>query len=91
MQNVNPDIQRYWHRDIFSIVASVPAEEHSVEAAKEAEDSLTYLPLPISFDESIELENCLIKLERIDMNPSHPDYERESGDLVVGLQLAITE
>ena len=85
--NANPSIKRNWFRDIFTHIVAVPPEFHSVEAAKANEDSLKYELVDLKLNNFRQVGRHDVFLESFDLFPTHPDYEREAGDLAFGVRV----
>lgn len=87
----NPDTKHYLFKDVFTHIASLPAEHFSAEEARTAEDSLKYLRY-----ESIEGDTFFTQkhfgiIEKVYRDPVHPDYEAEKGDVSLGAKIAFRE
>ncbi|MDH3649856.1 MAG: cytochrome c biogenesis protein CcsA [Saprospiraceae bacterium] len=85
MVNPNPSTKRYLHKDIFSHITSVPAEVQSAELAREFEDSLDYTLYLIGPGDTLKLREGSVVVRDIDLDPSHPEYHREEGDVAFGV------
>ena len=99
----NPSTKRYWNRDIFTHIASLPQVEIDMEYRREREDSLNYrlLNAPIgqsvNFTDTVELSSVdtfTIKtytatVKRINRTPAHPDYTPQEGDIAIGAEIDI--
>ncbi|PHN06376.1 cytochrome c biogenesis protein CcsA [Flavilitoribacter nigricans] len=102
---VNPSTRRYWNKDIFTHITSLPESEMDVEARKAIEDNLKYQSADLTpgqvyqFQDTVAVEdqdtfsiryfNLLV--DGIDRNPSHPDYHPEEGDMAIGARLQIQQ
>ena len=53
------------------------------------EDSLNYLPMPLTLTSPFENDSIRIELLGINYEPSHPDYEPKENDLAVGFNLRV--
>jgi cytochrome c-type biogenesis protein CcmF len=99
----NPSTKRYWERDIFTHIASLPQVEMDLDFRRQREDDLNYrlFRLPIgqssalrdtislsSIDTSV-IKDYRIALLGIDRVPSHPDYHKEEGDIALGATVQI--
>ena len=94
----NPSTQRYWDKDIFTVIMSMPPEEQNIEAKQAQEDSLKYRTLPLlpneiaTFIDTVQIrepDTTLyreygVRLVEYNRNPVHPDYEPQAGDIAVG-------
>ena len=98
----NPSTKRYLSKDIFSHIAGLPPGEADIEEAKAIEDSLkwnTYSALigeEITFRDTVELtaDSSYMKTFKaeilgINKQPEHPEYEKEDGDLALGVKMKI--
>jgi cytochrome c-type biogenesis protein CcmF len=99
----NPSTKRYFNRDIFTHIASLPQVEIDMDFKKQREDSLNYKPYetiigtPVTFLDTVpirDLDTFVVKEYRaeilnINKNPSHPDYHPEKGDIPIGLDMQI--
>ncbi|NJO87315.1 MAG: cytochrome c biogenesis protein CcsA, partial [Lewinella sp.] len=91
----NPSTKRYWNRDIFTVIMSIPEEETSLEAKQAKEDSLRYREVPLQVGQSANLldtlqlqkpdttllRNYQVTLEAFSRHAEHPDYLAEPNDL----------
>ncbi|MEL6806021.1 MAG: cytochrome c assembly protein, partial [Bacteroidota bacterium] len=94
----NPSTQRYWDKDIFTVIMTMPEQEQSIEAKQAYEDSLNYrqFDLPIGGQgQFLDTVNYLgvdtpvihgyeVELVNISQRIRHEGYTYESGD--VGLE-----
>jgi cytochrome c-type biogenesis protein CcmF len=99
----NPATFRYWDKDIFTHIASLPQVEMDLELRKQKEDSLTYETLnlglnePYFFKDRQYLEDQDTQIVReykmiltgIDYSPEHPEYQPQKGDLAIGVDVKI--
>jgi len=99
----NPATHRYWDKDIFTHIASLPQVEMDMELRKQKEDSLKYNTLNIDinktyiFPDTQYLEDqdtqivrkYNILITKIDYSPEHPEYKAQKGDLAIGVDLKI--
>jgi len=99
----NPSTKHYLHKDIFSHVSSLPKEDLDQEFAEEVEKNLNYLPYDLKVGETFEIRDTVrlrdmdtftvrsyrAMVQKIDRQPTHPDYHAEEGDITVGVHLAI--
>jgi cytochrome c-type biogenesis protein CcmF len=99
----NPATHRYWDKDIFTHIASLPQVEMDMELRKQKEDSLKYSTLNIDinktyiFTDTQYLEDqdtqivrkYNILITKIDYSPEHPEYKAQKGDLAIGVDLKI--
>ncbi|MCB9350243.1 MAG: cytochrome c biogenesis protein CcsA [Lewinellaceae bacterium] len=99
----NPSTKRYWNRDIFTHIASLPQVEIDMEYRRQREDSLNYRVLqapigqPVTLIDTVELNNLdtsVLKtyratVVRINRTPAHPDYKPEEGDIAIGAEIKV--
>lgn len=85
---VNPSTKHYFHKDVFTLIASLPQQELSLEDARSLEDSLRYDDYEARVGDTIFTKKHFAVVERINRNPGHPDYEPLEGDLALALRLA---
>ena len=101
----NPSTKRYWNRDVFTVIMSMPKEEQSITAKKAMEDSLRYVVTPLAVGESHNfrdtvrfrsrqdtflIRNLTATLENFVRVPEHPAYEPEDGDIGVSATVVVT-
>ena len=93
----NPSTKRYWNRDIFTVIASLPPEEQSVELKKAKEDSLNYRVHQLAVGQTVEFKDTYeirrpdtfmirpfeVRLAEFSRTIKHPDYVAEPGDVGV--------
>ncbi|GAB5551265.1 MAG: hypothetical protein Sapg2KO_08560 [Saprospiraceae bacterium] len=99
----NPSTRHYWDRDIFTYVSGLPEVEMNFQLRREREDSLNYrsfatpLGQPMTImdtvkvkdKDSVSIREYRITPLEINREPSNPDYEREEGDIPIGIKLAV--
>lgn len=99
----NPSTKRYWNKDIFTVIMSIPREEASVEAKRAKEDSLNYQILSmqpgmqIPYQDTIQLEdmdtsvveNYTMELLSFSRHAEHPEYIPEPNDLGISINFRI--
>jgi len=99
----NPSTKRYWDRDIFTHIASLPQVEIDLEYRRQREDSLNYRLLnalpgqPAELLDTVELQGTdtfvaktyRATVERINFTPVHPDYKPEEDDIAIGAAVKI--
>jgi cytochrome c-type biogenesis protein CcmF len=99
----NPSTKRYWNRDVFTHIASLPQVEIDLDFRRQREDSLNYrlLRLPIgqaatlrdtvdlsSVDTSV-IKTYQVALRELDRAPHHPEYHPDPDDITLGATVAI--
>ncbi len=87
MVNPNPSTKRYLHKDFFSHITSVPPHRISAEAARAADDSLNYQLYDMTVGDTLTIGEVSLRLENIMLDPEHPEYEPDDGDLAYGLEI----
>lgn len=100
----NPSTKRYFAKDIFSHIATLPMKEANFKFAREQEDSLNYAEFVVGKDQPIVIldtvqikagQNTILptKVQILELNrqPEHPDYEPEENDFAFSLKLAFTK
>jgi len=99
----NPATKRYWNKDIFTHIASLPQVEMDFELRKQREDSLNYRKVPLALNAPTTLLDTVpirdrdtftvrpyqFQLLSVTRAPTHPDYEPEPNDLAVGARIAV--
>ncbi|PHI21820.1 cytochrome c assembly protein [Lewinellaceae bacterium SD302] len=99
----NPSTKRYWNKDIFTVIMSLPQEETSVQAKQEKEDSLKYRLHElypgnnVSFYDTTQLsdldtnfvDDYRLELLSFSRHAKHPDYIPEPNDLGISVDFRI--
>ena len=99
----NPSTKRYWNKDVFTVIMSMPEEEQSISAKRAKEDSLKYhvYDLAVGQTEALkdtieirEPDTFLIRNYELTLNefsrvPRHPQYMPEPGDIGVGATVTL--
>ncbi|MEO1516176.1 MAG: cytochrome c biogenesis protein CcsA [Bacteroidota bacterium] len=83
----NPSTKRYFNKDIFTHISSLPRAEIDPEFAKELEDSMKYETYNLNIGDTLFTTKAYAILESINRQPVHPDYVAEEGDVSVGVRL----
>lgn len=83
----NPSIKRYLHKDIFTLIAQIPAVQMDAESARKAEDSLKYESYVLAPGDTAYGTKHYYVLKRFYAGFSPPDFKPESGDLSFGVEL----
>ncbi|MEL6863769.1 MAG: cytochrome c biogenesis protein CcsA [Bacteroidota bacterium] len=86
---VNPSTKHYYHKDIFTHIASLPLVETDPKMAQQMEDSLDYELYQVVKGDTFYTKKYFAQLEEIVLNPAHPDYEAQAKDMALGVRLAI--
>ena len=93
----NPDTRHYWNYDVFTI-ANLPPGEADPEIARKEEDSLKYVKYDLLLNESFSpptkekhTPQYSVKIEGLDMNPTHPKYVAEEKDISIGVKMLLTD
>lgn len=85
----NPDTKHYLHKDIFTCLASLAPTKMDVQKAKAFEDTLTYHRYDIAVgDTLITNSGNSYKIDDINFEPSHNEYDNEQSDFGVGVILS---
>jgi len=87
----NPSTKHYLHKDIFTHIASLPKTEVDFEFAQQMEDSLDYESFEMNIGDTIYTKAYYAILEKVNTQPSHPDYRPHEGDMTLGVRLAIKQ
>lgn len=102
---VNPSTRRYWNKDIFTHITSLPESEMDAEARRAIEDNLQYRSIAVlpgeiyPFQDTVEVRDrdtfnirtFELLVSGIDRNPTHPDYKPEAGDMAIGARVQIRQ
>ena len=83
----NPSTKRYLNKDIFTHISSLPQAEMDIEFAKAQEDSLNYQGYAAFVGDTVFMKDYYVVLAGVDRSPSHPEYQAETKDLAIGLNL----
>lgn len=84
----NPDTRHHIDRDIFTCVVGLPPAVESMEKAKKIEDTLRFKPIEISFNDTIDLGDYILKAGDASFAPTNTEYLKNSHD--AGLSVALT-
>lgn len=84
----NPDTKRYPDKDIFTLFI-LPRTEADIEEKRKYEDSLNYELYEAFIGDTLFTKAHYAIIEDIEAEPFHPDYEKEKGDLAVGVKLSV--
>ncbi|OAV45523.1 cytochrome c biogenesis protein CcsA [Lewinella sp. 4G2] len=100
----NPSTKRYWDKDIFTVIMSLPAEEQSIKEKEAKEDSLQYNVYNLAVGENLVFKDTLeirqpdtfmvrpfeMELTNFSRSPRHPDYVAEAGDIGVSASVNVS-
>ena len=96
----NPSTKRYFGKDIFTHIATLPMKEANFKVAHDEEDKLNYQTyiagktptLVLDTVQAATGENKVLEtkvsIAGVNLSPFHPDYKQEAGDFAVGVKLA---
>jgi cytochrome c-type biogenesis protein CcmF len=99
----NPSTRRYFNKDIFTHIASLPTVEIDLTQRQAKEDSLNYRQVPllkgqqVTFLDTVRLDSpdtslvrqYTLKLEAITWSPKNADYLPEPGDYALGARIVV--
>ncbi|MBK9272678.1 MAG: cytochrome c biogenesis protein CcsA [Saprospiraceae bacterium] len=77
----NPSIKRYLHKDIFTLIAQIPAVHTDAESAQKAEDSLEYEKYDINAGDTSFGKKYYFILKRINSEFHPSSFELQKGDI----------
>ncbi|MEZ4988363.1 MAG: cytochrome c biogenesis protein CcsA [Saprospiraceae bacterium] len=100
----NPSTKHYWNRDIFTYIPALPPDEIDLNAKRTKDDSLNYRRLDLPVGETFTLLDTVrledrdtfavreyhVKVLSIERYAQHREYDREEGDMSVGVKMSIT-
>ncbi len=100
----NPSTKRYWDKDVFTVIMSLPKEEQSITEKQAKEDSLAYRVHALRVGEStafkdtvkirdpdtFQIRSFALSLEEFSRVPRHPDYVAEPDDIGVSARVRIS-
>jgi len=84
----NPATKRYFSKDIFTNVPSLPAAQRDIKLAQEEEDSLKYQLYEVEIGDTIYLTKGYVVVESINVDPQSKAYGKENNEL--GMELILT-
>lgn len=87
----NPDTKHYWHKDIFTSIASLPTAQQDVKFAREMEDTLNYKLVDFEIGTVSEYDGYTIEIADLKLATKHREYEPEVGDLPIEVTLNIQD
>ncbi|NOT37942.1 MAG: cytochrome c biogenesis protein CcsA [Saprospiraceae bacterium] len=83
----NPFIRHYWNKDLFTLIAQIPAVQMDVENAKKVEDSLRYEHYTFHLQDTVLGKKYYYVLSEI--NKDYKDPKVELNDDEIALQFTI--
>lgn len=99
----NPSTRHYLDRDIFTYISGLPEVEMNFQLRQEREDSLNYRTFSAALGETLVIRDTAeikgkdtstirtyqVTPLAINRNPRNPDYEREKGDIPIGVTIQV--
>jgi cytochrome c-type biogenesis protein CcmF len=99
----NPSTRHYLDRDIFTYISGLPEVEMNFQLRQEREDSLNYRTFSAALGETLVIRDTAeikgkdtstirtyqVTPLAINRNPRNPDYEREKGDIPIGVTMQV--
>lgn len=99
----NPSTRHYWDRDVFTYISGLPEVEMNFELRRQKEDSLNYREYTAALGETVTIMDTvkvkdsdstairtyLVTPLEVNRNPKNRDYEREEGDIPIGVTLQV--
>lgn len=85
----NPDTRHYFHEDIFTCVVQLPPAIADSEQAKIIEDSTKYTSYNVALGDTITLEDTKVIVDKINFEPSHPEYKKFKHDIGYELEYSV--
>ncbi len=76
----NPSIIRSWHKDIFTLIAQIPASQMDAESAQKAEDSLRYQTYLLRKEDSVITGKHIVKLRQLHSEFYLAEFPLQEGD-----------
>jgi cytochrome c-type biogenesis protein CcmF len=89
IETTNPSTKHYLTKDIFTHLSALPPSQMEPAKAQAAEDTLTYKPHEIAQGDTLFTSQHYIVFEGFNMEPTHPQYQPQSGDIAIAAKLAI--
>ncbi|MFT5165591.1 MAG: cytochrome c-type biogenesis protein CcmF [Saprospiraceae bacterium] len=83
----NPSTKHYLGKDIFTHIANLPIVEADIEARHNMEDSLQFESYKTLIGDTIFTEKYFAIVEEVSRNPTHPEYEKQEKDIVIGIKM----
>jgi len=85
----NPSIKRYLHKDVFTLIAQIPAVQMDAEAAQKAEDSLKYEKYLLGIGDTAFGSKQYFILKKFYSGFAPSDFKLEQGDLSFGAEIEV--
>lgn len=85
----NPSIKRYFSKDIFTLIAQIPAVQMDAEAARKAEDSLQYIKHWLKVGDTVFGKSHYFVLSELNFDFNPKGFETKEGDLKIGAKLTV--
>lgn len=85
----NPSIKRYLSKDIFTLIAQIPAVQMDAEAARKAEDSLQYTQHKLKLGDTVFGKSHYFLLNEVNFNYAPEGFETKEGDLKIGATITV--
>lgn len=99
----NPSTRHYWDRDVFTYISGLPEVEMNFELRRQKEDSLNYIEYTAGLGETVTIQDTVEVKDKqeeairtyeitplgINRDPKNPDYDREDGDIPIGITLQV--
>lgn len=87
----NPDTKHYFHKDIFTNIASLPRSQQDIEMAKEVEDSLDYFTFKGNVGDTLITKEHYAIIRELSFDPYIKDMPSDSLSLSIGVELEFGE
>lgn len=84
----NPSTKRYLDKDIFTLFV-LPRTEADIEEKRKYEDSLNYELYQAFANDTIFTKSHYAIIKNINYEPINEDYEKQEGDLAVGVKATV--
>jgi len=88
---LNPSTNHYYNKDIFLVLSSLPPQLQDVEFAKEMEDTLDYRSFVAPLGNTFKSLKHIGEVNSFTFEPKHKDLNKEEYDLVMGINMTITD
>lgn len=87
----NPDTKHFLHKDIFTCVMGLPPAVESVENARNIEDSLKFVTYTLPFNDTIHIQDVIIKVLNVNFTPNNEEYKKNPHDTGIGINLEVKD